>query len=131
MRNYICPAFDARKSQVYAALFQRVTTTQLITIVPTAAYAPKELAKQTQKYAKIYTRGNGHELLKPHAKTRFIEDTSSHPEVSSLAIACIKSFKHKHHMDCNDTLAPEYYRLSEAEESLLQKKQFKQGDSHA
>ena len=41
----VCPVVDARKGQVYAALYQRDSTGRLKSLRPAGAFAPEDLAR--------------------------------------------------------------------------------------
>ncbi len=118
----ICPVFDARRSEVYAALFrdgQRLT--------PDLALAPQKLCDELDKYDGPVTFG-GDGLgpwegeLRARLGPRFqavAPERRLNMASAAAMIALDKLLRGK--TDDAASLVPVYLRLSEAEEKLLQK----------
>lgn len=116
----ICTALDARKSEVYAAVFESHNE-GLRPLIKESALSPEALCKKI-KVATLFT-GNGveryREILTESLGDRFLEPETQ-PKFSTAAGAAMlasRRFDHQKHFDLNQ-LEINYIRKSEAELSL-------------
>lgn len=120
----VCPVFDARRSEVYAALFQdgRRLTDDL-------ALAPDKLCDELDKYDGPVTFGGDglgpwEEELRARLGSRF-QAVAPERRLNMAASAAMIGLEKLAQGATSDpaSLTPVYLRLSEAEEKLLQKQQ--------
>ena len=118
----VCPVFDARRSEVYAALFrdgERLT--------PDLAVSPEELCRKLDAYdGPIAFGGDGldpwEEVFRTHLGDRFraIAPERRLNMASAAALIGLEKLEKGDTVDAS-SLVPVYLRLSEAEEKLQQK----------
>ncbi|MEW6615229.1 MAG: tRNA (adenosine(37)-N6)-threonylcarbamoyltransferase complex dimerization subunit type 1 TsaB [Thermodesulfobacteriota bacterium] len=117
----ICPILDARKKQVYTALYKRDAKNRLKKITPDLAINPGELLKKIQE--KVVFLGDGikvyHTLIKEVLKDMafFAPLNLRLPRAASVARLSLYQFKKNNVLDLN-TFTPSYVRPSEAEEKF-------------
>ena len=116
----ICTALDARKSEVYAAVFESQKD-GLQPLMKESAFSPEALCEKIQ-VPTLFT-GNGveryHETFKESLGSRFVEP-GTQPKFSTAAGAVLlasQQFADQRHFDLNQ-LKINYIRKSEAELSL-------------
>ena len=119
-KHPICTALDARKSEVYAAIFESQKD-GLHPLIKESALSPEALCKKIE--APTLFIGNGveryHEILKESLGARFVEpETQSRfSTAAGTALLASRQFDHQNDFDLNQ-LKINYIRKSEAELSL-------------
>ncbi|MFW6160701.1 MAG: tRNA threonylcarbamoyladenosine biosynthesis protein TsaB, partial [Acidobacteriota bacterium] len=116
--SLVCPLIDAKKGEIYAALFE-IVSSGLREIVPQGAYKPDKLFSSLPSHRIIHFIGNGREVLKKKIFAYF-KDKARFPfrsffiagEVGLLGLKLLKSGKGKAHQE----VLPLYLRKSQAEE---------------
>lgn len=114
----LCPMLDAKKGEVYAALFESKGE-RLIESVPQGAYLPEAFLARLPARRVIHVLGNGALLYKEKIAARLKDRAVFVPrspfigcEVGRLALTAIAAGKGRSGAD----LAPFYFRKSQAEE---------------
>ena len=121
--GYICCAMDARRSQVYNALFY-VNQGALSRVTPDRAIALEELKKELKMLEKpIFLVGDGsilcyNTLLEEVPSLILPPEWKQHQRAVGVALAALA----RETPDDPAALAPEYLRLSQAERERLEKK---------
>jgi tRNA threonylcarbamoyladenosine biosynthesis protein TsaB len=123
----ICPVMNARRKQVYTALFREENGT-LVRLLPDSALAVEELDKLLAQYDEpVYLVGDGYDL----AKTHLTHQTADTPErlryqsAASVAVAAIAA--HQAGLTQTDKdLKPVYLRPCQAERERMEKESQKQ-----
>lgn len=123
--GYILCAMDARRNQVYTALFSAENGV-LTSIIPDSAMAVADLQSHLEKLdAPIYTVGDGSRLCYDRLK----ENVSNllppvphkmHQRASGVGLAAMEEIA-AGNSGCGETLIPNYLRLSQAERERLEK----------
>ena len=112
----ICPVMNARRNQVYNALF-RFEGDKLVRLCPDRAIAVSELAEELSNEEKIYLSGDGVDITAPaisSEKLGFTHPVMAHQNAYSIAMLALDAYKSGEY--CSDTeLAPTYLRPSQAE----------------
>ena len=117
----ICPILDARKKQVYTALYKRDAKNRLRKITPDLAIDPRDLLKKIQE--RVVFLGDGikvyHTLIKEVLRDMafFAPLNLRLPRAANVAKLSLDQFKKKNTLDLN-TFTPSYVRPSEAEEKF-------------
>ena len=116
----VCATLDARKSEVYAAVFES-RENDLYPLLSESAFSPEALCEKIEVPTLFVGSGaeRYHSVLKGSLGTRFVEP-GAQPRFSSAAGAAIlasRRFEHQKHFDL-DQLKINYIRKSEAELSL-------------
>lgn len=117
----ICPILDARKKQVYTALYKRGTKDRLEKITPDLVINPSELLKKIQE--RVVFLGDGlkvyHTLIKETLQDMalFAPLNLRLPRAANVAKLSLCQFKENNVLDL-DTFTPSYVRPSEAEEKF-------------
>lgn len=114
----VCPLIDAKKGEVYAALFE-TKSRSLKEIIPQGAYKPDKLFSSFPAHRIIHFIGNGREVFRGKIIAYF-KDKARFPsrsffiaeEVGFLGYQLLKSGKGKVHQE----ILPLYLRKSQAEE---------------
>ena len=125
--GYVCPVMDARRSQVYNALF-KVREGQLQRLSEDRAIALSDLAAELQDLdAPIFLVGDGSTLtyntLKPQLPHLVMPpEQHMHQRASGVAIAAAQAIAKGDPGDGN-SLTPNYLRLSQAERERLAREQ--------
>jgi len=120
--GYICPLFDARRNEVYAALFLDGAR-----LLPDLALPPLELAGKLREYAAPITFiGDGLARYGPLFQTQLRGDYREQAEPENLylakAAALIAAAKYEaREFTPNAQVLPLYLRPAEAEEKRLQR----------
>ena len=116
-KGLICPVMNARRSQVYTALF-RSDGKELIRLMPDSAIAISELDEILAKYGEpIALVGDGYEITEKDLKsTSIIYVPKAQRMQSALSVASV-AYKHYLNDDiCDDrSLSVNYLRPSQAE----------------
>lgn len=124
-RGYVCPVMDARRSQVYNALF-RAEGGRLTRIAPDRAIALAELGEELAKLdGPIFLVGDGSELCyrtlsEQGAELVLPPEHRMHQRAVGVAVLA------KRHAEAGEApsggaLTPNYLRLSQAEREKLEK----------
>ena len=125
--GYVCPVMDARRSQVYNALF-RAEKGQLTRISEDRAIALSDLAAELRQLdAPIFLVGDGSTLtyntLKPQLSQLVMPpEQHMHQRASGVALAAAQAIAKGAPGDGN-SLTPNYLRLSQAERERLAREQ--------
>jgi tRNA threonylcarbamoyladenosine biosynthesis protein TsaB len=119
-KHPICTALDARKSEVYAAVFESQKD-GLRPLIKESALSPEALCEKIE--VPTLFLGNGveryREIFKEFLGVRFVE-SKTQPRFSTAAgtaLLALRQFDHQNHFDLNQ-LKINYIRKSEAELSL-------------
>lgn len=121
--HLICPILDAKKNEVYSALY-KFENDELITLLPENAYIPEELCKtitQTHKGRQIYFVGEGvrtyHDLFNNHfGKNELVLTPFFLNNIRASTIGYLASKKFNQGLVCSvETIEANYLRISEAE----------------
>jgi tRNA threonylcarbamoyladenosine biosynthesis protein TsaB len=116
----ICTALDARKSEVYAAVFES-RKEGLHPLIKESALSPEALCEKikapmlfigngVERYRDFFKESLGKLFMEPEAPPRF-------STAAGTAMLASRQFDHQHHFDLNQ-LKINYIRKSEAELSL-------------
>ena len=118
----ICPVMNARRNQVYNALF-RYEGDKLVRLCPDRAIAISELAEELSDKEKIYLSGDGVSITAPAIpaeKLGFTHPVMEHQNAYSIAMCALNSYKEGNYVTDTD-LAPTYLRPSQAERERMEK----------
>ena len=124
-QGYLCPVMDARRNQVYNALFY-VNHSQLQRVREDRAIALADLASELEALAgPIYLVGDGSNLTFKtlHAQIPALvlpPEHRMHQRASGVGLAALAMIARGESADAN-ALAPNYLRLSQAERERLEK----------
>jgi len=116
-----CPILDARKKQVYTALYNRDAKNRLIKLTPDLVIDPRELLKKIQE--KVVFLGDAikvyHTLIKEVLRDMafFAPLNLRLPRAANIAKLSLDQFKKNNTLDLN-TFTPFYVRPSDAEEKF-------------
>ena len=123
----ICAVMDARREQVYTALF-RSDGTGIERICDDRALSIGELEQELEKVRrdgeKIYICGDGYELVKSHIKTVLCDTPELLREQNAYSTAQAALMKYSENIDgdySDKELKPIYLRLPQAERERLEK----------
>ena len=125
--GYVCPCMDARRSQVYNALFY-VNQGKLERVAPDRAIALSDLAQELKTLDKpIFLVGDGANLTYRTLSSEIPDlilppEHRLHQRASGVAILAAKKIAAGESCDGN-TLTPNYLRLSQAERERMEKLQ--------
>lgn len=123
--GYVCPCMDARRSQVYNALFY-VNQGAIERVTEDRAIALSDLGAQLkEKTGPIYLVGDGavlaHKTLSAHLPNLILPpEHKQHQRAAGVALAAAKKIANRETGDAN-ALEPNYLRLSQAERERLEK----------
>ena len=124
-QGYVCPVMDARRSQVYHALF-RAEKGNLTQIADDSAIALTELAEELKKLEEpIFLVGDGsllcyNTLLESVPNLVCPQEHRMHQRAAGVALAAKEMIARGEQGDAA-ALAPNYLRLSQAERERLEK----------
>ena len=124
-QHYICPMIDARKKEVFTALYQWIGG-KLETIIPEKTVSPFYMISQLDRSQKTIFLGNGSQLYAHMIQTEFgpkaLFSPVYHnlPRSSIVASLGLNRFIEKKY-DAVETLVPKYLRLSDAEINWVKK----------
>jgi len=124
-QGYVCPCMDARRSQVYNALFY-VNQGEIQRIAPDRAIALKDLGEELEKLeGPIFLVGDGaklcyHTLAKTAANLVLPPEHRQHQRAIGVALLAAKKQAAGETGDGN-ALTPNYLRLSQAERERMEK----------
>ena len=120
----ICPVMDARRSQLYNALF-RSDGVLIKRLVPDRLISASELEKELEIYdMPIYFCGDGYNIASSEIKNRNIRNTnlfSTHQSAYSVAQTALDKYR-SGGSTTDRELLPVYLRASQAERELAEKK---------
>jgi tRNA threonylcarbamoyladenosine biosynthesis protein TsaB len=114
----VCPILDARKREVYAALFRRDERGIMERLTPDLVLPPLTLLSRIRE--RCVFLGDGidayYELIRRHCggAARLLPFATHHPRGTVIAQMAGERLSHGHHDNVN-TLVPCYVRVSEAE----------------
>ena len=126
-RGYVCPCMDARRNQVYNALFY-VNSGVVERFTPDRAIALTDLKTELEAIGgPIYLVGDGAELAYRHLSTHIEElilppEHRRHQRAAGVALAAEARIAAGDPGDAN-AMTPNYLRLSQAERERMEKLQ--------
>jgi tRNA threonylcarbamoyladenosine biosynthesis protein TsaB len=124
-QGYVCPAMDARRSQVYNALFY-VNCGKLTRICPDRAISLQDLGEDVKNLQEpIFLVGDGsvlcyNSLLEEVPNLVLAPEHRQHQRATGVALAAAEKIAAGEVGDGN-TLTPNYLRLSQAEREKLER----------
>jgi len=112
----ICPVMNARRQQVYTALF-RAKNGMLERLMPDSAIAIAELDERLSLYIEpVHLVGDGYDVTIPLLTHEVIATSERYRHQSAYSVAQVARKMHAASEICTDvTLSPIYLRLSQAE----------------
>lgn len=117
----ICPILDARKREVYTALYKRDEKNKLRKLTTDLAIKPGDLLKRIQE--RVVFLGDGidvyHALIREELRdlALFAPPNLRLPRAANVATRSLEEFRKNNTLDLN-TFTPSYVRRSEAEEKF-------------
>ena len=127
--GYVCPVMDARRGQVYNALFY-VNQGKLSRMTPDRAIALEELKKELKNLEKsVFLVGDGsilcYNMLREDVPRLVLPgENRMHQRAVGVALAALA----KENPDAPEGLAPQYLRLSQAERERNERLTTEKGD---
>ena len=123
----ICPVMNARRKQVYTALF-RATNGQLERLMPDSAIAISELDQRLSEYEEpVRLVGDGYEITEALLTRPILPTPCELRQQSAYAVAQVARKMHESGESGSDLeLSPTYLRLSQAERERLKKENHKE-----
>ena len=119
----LCPVMNARRNQVYNALF-RFEGERLVRLCEDRAIAISELAEElSEKNEKVYLSGDGVSITAPSIpkdKLGFTHPVMAHQNAYSVAMCALEAYRSGNYTTDID-LAPTYLRPSQAERERMEK----------
>lgn len=113
----VCPVMNARRNQVYNALF-RSKDGQLERLTPDRAISLKELSEELEAFGeKIYISGDGYDITLPFVCSERLGLTSPfmiHQNAYSVALCALRAYTAGEAVT-DSALSPTYLRPSQAE----------------
>lgn len=126
-KGLICPVMNARRSQVYTALFRSDGQT-LTRLMPDSAIAISELDTLLSNYEEaVAFCGDGYDVtLGALGKTAaiFVPDRLRHQSAYSVATVAYKQFVNGSYV-CDESFKVNYLRPSQAEREMIEKNKIK------
>lgn len=124
----ICPVMNARRNQVYNALF-KFEDDQLVRLCPDRAISVKDLADElgsSEKYnnEKIYLTGDGCEITAPSIsedRLGYTHPMMAHQNAYSVAMCALGAYRAGKGIVSDSELAPTYLRPSQAERERMER----------
>lgn len=124
----ICPVMNARRNQVYNALFH-FEGDKLVRLCPDRAIAVKELAEELEtneeyKNEKIYLTGDGIDITAPaisENRLGYTHPMMAHQNAYSVAMCALEAYRSKSGIVSDSELAPTYLRPSQAERERMER----------
>ena len=127
IRGLICPVMNARRSQVYTALF-RSDGESLVRLMPDAAMAISELDDLLSSYGEeVAFAGDGYDVTLPAlSKTaaRTVPERLRHQSAYSVAEVALRAYREEN-ATSDSALAVNYLRPCQAERERLEKEKNK------
>ena len=126
-QGYVCPVMDARRSQVYNALFY-VNQSKLETVAPDRAISLADLKIELKNLKEpIFLVGDGsilcYNTLSEEVTTLILPaEHRIHQRAVGVGLAALAQIRHGEAGNA-ETLAPNYLRLSQAERERLAREQ--------
>ncbi len=120
LRGIACPVMNARRNQVYNALFS-ISEDKIERLCPDRAISVEELIEELKsKYEKVYLCGDG-TFLFDNSDFSFEPTPAPLIEQSAFSVACVALEKFKRGEVTTDTaLSPTYLRPSQAERERIE-----------
>lgn len=119
----LCPVINARRMQVYNALFS--CTDGIVTrLTPDRAISVKELDKELSQYSdRIYMSGDGYDICKKHFVNTETQNVPSKMRLHSAYSTCVCGLENYNNDNTvtDKELSPSYLRLSQAERERNEK----------
>lgn len=124
----ICPVMNARRNQVYNALF-KFEGNKLVRLCPDRAVAISELVEELKtnesyKNEKIYLAGDGFDITAPAIpadRLGFTHPIMTHQNAYSVAMCALESYTAGNGIVSDSELAPIYLRPSQAERERMER----------
>ncbi len=122
--DFVCPVQDARKSQVYTALYQIENSGELEIIRPYQALFPKDLPIFVPYGHRVFLLGSGLLLYQDMIVSGFgdravvVPGHMTHVRAASVGIMAERRWQRDNNCDDFRTLKPIYVRPSEAEAKI-------------
>lgn len=119
-RGIVCPVMDARREQVYNAIFQ-ADGSKLTRLRPDRAISLAELAEDLSRLsAPVYLIGDGATLCRDWPNVTLVPEHRQHQRACGVGLAALAA------IDAGDpgdaaSLQPQYLRLSQAERERLER----------
>lgn len=125
-----CPVMNARRSQVYNALFE-VNTKEVRRLTPDRAVSIEDLAAELANETRpIHFCGDGYELMREGLAQRVISTPAVLIPENACSVAVCALAKYRAGESVTDVaLTPVYLRLSQAERERIEKEQKNQQDT--
>ena len=125
-RGIACPVMNARRSQVYNALF-RVENGKIERLCPDRAIALSDLAEELSAFGDtpVYLSGDGYDMTREALANRNLGNTPEemiYQSGSSVAMCALAAFE-AGERTTDTELVPTYLRLPQAERERLEKEQ--------
>ncbi len=130
LRGILAPCMDARRGQLYNALYES-DGENVVRLTPDRAISAKELAEELANFEgeDIYISGDGYEVARAALSGAGIKVMNTPPLlISENAYSCAKAALKKYNVGevLSDTeLSPSYLRLPQAERERLEKEKDK------
>ena len=118
----LCPVMNARRNQVYNALF-KFEGDKLVRLCEDRAIAISELAEEINKEDKVYLSGDGVSITASAIsadKLGFTHPVMTHQNAYSIAMCALEAFRSGNYVS-DIELAPTYLRPSQAERERNEK----------
>ena len=124
----LCPVMNARRNQVYNALF-RFEGDRLVRLCPDRAISVKELSEElasNDEYSneKVYLSGDGIDItapVLPKEKLGFSHPVMAHQNAYSVAMCALEAYRAGVGIVSDSVLAPTYLRPSQAERERMER----------
>ena len=130
----LCPVMDARRNQVYTALFYRDANGRVTRITPDRLITVSELTEELKQYnKKIYLCGDGYDLAKKNlgVPTENTPPLLTAQNAVSVAAVAARIYTENPDGDYNEgKLQPIYLRASQAERERLEKESNKENNKN-
>ena len=119
----LCPVINARRMQVYNALFS-CRDGVIVRLTPDRAISVEELDAELSQYnEKIYMSGDGYDICKKAFKTTSTENVPENMKIQSgysVCVCALEDYKNNN-IVTDKELSPSYLRLSQAERERNEK----------
>ncbi|MBE5938075.1 MAG: tRNA (adenosine(37)-N6)-threonylcarbamoyltransferase complex dimerization subunit type 1 TsaB [Lachnospiraceae bacterium] len=132
-KGVICPIMDARRNQVYTALFYyNPDSEQMVQLAPSEAIGIEELIARNIKYDEITFVGDGVPVFREYLteqlgeKAHFAMPHMRLQSAASISVAASFLWKEKKYVSAKE-FEPVYLRLSQAEREKLEAKRNNKG----
>ena len=130
----LCPVMDARRNQVYTALFCRSDKGLLTRVTPDRLITLSELSAELAQYGKkVYLCGDGYELAKKNLGVQTENTPTLLIAQNAVSVAAVAARTYAENPDENYSegkLQPIYLRASQAERERLEKESNKENNKN-